>query len=268
MASRCFRPIPAFQQEDGTVSFSENAYSLRPLDVRCGKCVGCRMYTARSWAIRCAHEACLHVASSFVTLTFCDETVPLVERFGVVHRPFQLFMKRLRKDHDVRYFMCFEYGPTTLRPHFHALLFGVALPGPSLEEYWQVGNVRSTALSPARVAYTTGYTLKDSPAPRGSVPPYRRMSRRPGLGSEYFNRYRQDFLRGFAVWDGREASLPTFYRRKFTLEELEALDYSRWEREEFVPVEARIDRRDWDRQKVAEHVAEAKVRTFQRRDAL
>lgn len=44
-------------------------------------------------------------------------------------RYFQLFMKRLRKqlskysDEKIRYFCVSEYGPQTLRPHFHVLLF-------------------------------------------------------------------------------------------------------------------------------------------------
>ena len=38
---------------------------------------------------------------------------------------FQKFIKRLRKDYDIKYFACGEYGDKTLRPHFHAILFGV-----------------------------------------------------------------------------------------------------------------------------------------------
>lgn len=46
------------------------------------------------------------------------------------HRPFQLFMKRLRKKlhgRTVRYLMCGEYGEHTHRPHYHVILFGFSL---------------------------------------------------------------------------------------------------------------------------------------------
>ena len=45
-------------------------------------------------------------------------------------RDYQLFMKRLRKafpNDKIRFYAAGEYGPKTLRPHYHAILFGLHL---------------------------------------------------------------------------------------------------------------------------------------------
>lgn len=71
------------------------------------------------------HEAQMFDCSSFVTLTYDEAHVP--EDFGLHHRHFQLFMKKLRRTgREARFFMCGEYGEQNGRPHFHACLFGVS----------------------------------------------------------------------------------------------------------------------------------------------
>lgn len=86
--------------------------------------------------------------AEFITLTYAPEHLP--EGRTLVHRHFQLFMKRLRKrvaPQRFRFFMCGEYGkvcevcdlsrkrcqcvefrPTLGRPHYHAILFGYEFP--------------------------------------------------------------------------------------------------------------------------------------------
>lgn len=64
--------------------------------------------------------------------SFSQSSAVNIERVGVVYNPdFANFIKRLsinlkRKYHydkPLSYFYCSEYGPTTQRPHFHALFF-------------------------------------------------------------------------------------------------------------------------------------------------
>lgn len=262
--SPCYRPIPAFRRGDGSVSFSESADDVSSLRVRCGRCVGCRMITARSWAIRCWHESLLHDVSSFVTLTYNDDNCDSEKSLD--HRDCQLFIKRLRKRCDVRFFLCGEYGPRTLRPHYHALLFGVS-PELPLEDIWGLGFVTSELVTPARVSYVTGYVIKDSPVPKGRRKPYRQMSRRPGIGADFFERYRGDFRKDFAVWCGKEVALPVYYRRRMDPELLEELDFARFSRR-FDNIDETVDRMRPEREKVAELVAEARVDTFQERNAI
>ena len=69
------------------------------------------------------HEAQMHEANCFITLTYSDENLPPGGSLDVSH--FQKFCKRLRKTGATfRYFHCGEYGDETHRPHYHAAIFG------------------------------------------------------------------------------------------------------------------------------------------------
>lgn len=152
------------------------------LEIGCGRCEACRAQKARSWAIRCAHEAQLHTRSthtgtvsnnSFITLTYANAPDELVKR------DFQLFIKRLRKNTQkkIRYFQCGEYGSKQGRSHFHALLFGIDFhedriplhtPGPNtlygsatLDKAWQnQGYAYIGPLNFATASYVAGYAAK------------------------------------------------------------------------------------------------------------
>lgn len=108
---------------------SPNKLNHPELRLPCGQCVGCRLERSRQWALRCVHEASLHDSNLFVTLTYDDEHLP---EFNSLYYPdFQKFMKRLRKKfsrENIRFYMCGEYGETTLRPHYHVILFNFDLP--------------------------------------------------------------------------------------------------------------------------------------------
>lgn len=88
----------------------------------------CRLDYARQKAVRAEHELRLWAPthdSSFLSLTYSDEFLPAGNT--LVKRDLQLFMKRLRKERGdgVRFIACGEYGDTTLRPHYHIILFNV-----------------------------------------------------------------------------------------------------------------------------------------------
>lgn len=110
--------------------------------IPCGKCIGCRMEYSRQWANRCMLELQYHKSAYFVTLTYDEYFVPVsyyadkktgeaLPSFTLRKRDLQLFMKRLRfrfSDQKIRFFACGEYGPSTFRPHYHLILFGLELP--------------------------------------------------------------------------------------------------------------------------------------------
>ena len=124
--------------------YSEKSY-LNWKQIPCGHCDGCRIDRSRDWANRCMMELEYHKDAWFVTLTYNDQFVPKSwyadPATGEAHqsltlskRDWQLFMKRLRKAtvglpgcENIRFFMCGEYGPSTFRPHYHAILFGLHL---------------------------------------------------------------------------------------------------------------------------------------------
>ena len=106
------------------------------LDIPCGKCIGCRLKYSRDWANRCLCELQYHKYNYFLTLTYNDDCIPYgcdpktgeVTAPTLRYRDLQLFWKNLRNNgKDIRFFACSEYGPTTFRPHYHAIVFGLEL---------------------------------------------------------------------------------------------------------------------------------------------
>lgn len=143
----CYKPITAHQVYPGArVNFAGIG---KPLKLPCGGCIGCRAERSKSWAIRVMHEAQLHEANCFVTLTYAQDKLP--DNGKLYHPHFQQFMHKLRAacrrallapggnlrfptplpseegDREIkgpRYYMAGEYGEKHERPHFHAALFG------------------------------------------------------------------------------------------------------------------------------------------------
>lgn len=125
----CFSPILAWQLKvPGSKSriFFHYVPHTQEIKIPCGRCIGCRLEKSRQWAARCVFEATKHKDNCFITLTYSDENLP----FGKSLDPYHLekFWKRLRKklgpDHKIKYFAAGEYGETTKRPHYHAIVFG------------------------------------------------------------------------------------------------------------------------------------------------
>lgn len=86
-----------------TFNFSQADQSL-PVEIPCGRCIGCRLERARSWAIRILHEAKLHQHNHFVTFTYNDASLPSSVQGLPTLQPehFTRFMKRLRKWNEAR----------------------------------------------------------------------------------------------------------------------------------------------------------------------
>lgn len=164
------------------------------------------------------HEASLHEANCFVTLTYSDEHLPSDGSLRL--RDFQLFCKRLRKRlGPFRFFHCGEYGERLERPHYHACLFGidfadkVYLKGDGqfrlyrsdvLDSLWSLGYCCIGSVTFESAAYVARYVTKKVTGDaavehymRSSVdgevinlqPEYVTMSRRPGIASDWFRKY-------------------------------------------------------------------------------
>lgn len=203
------------------------------LDIPCGGCTGCRADSARAWALRCWLELQEHSSATFATLTYADEHLP--PRGSLRKDDLQRFWKRLRNAAFVRYFGCGEYGETTQRPHYHAIIYGLGPEMQDVLEYaWKLGHVRADAVSPASIAYVAGYTQKKLGVPgvyRWREPPFRVMSRNPGIGASAMRH--PGAWAEFAVdHRGRRMRVPRYYAEKFAeaadpqlLEELEFARY-------------------------------------------
>lgn len=200
--------------------------------------------------MRCVHESQMHDRNCFITLTYDNETVP--QDYSVKLRDWQLFMKRLRKHvgtNSIRFFACGEYGDKGNRPHYHALLFGYDFADKTLyrtnkngdrlyrsellNEIWGKGTLNEIGnVSYKSARYCAAYIVKKqlnlnqnpehyvrlSPVD-GHVyevaPEFAVMSRRPGLGTTWFEKFKQDaFPSDFLIVDGKRVKPPLFYLRK------------------------------------------------------
>lgn len=186
----------------------------QPLQVPCGKCVGCRVDRSRVWAVRMYHEASLHDRNCFVTLTYRDAP----EFISV--RDVQLFIKRLRRRFRVRYFATGEYGSVSHRAHYHLVVFGEDFRNgsysiddrlyghPYLDRAWGHGFVSVGDVSLASCMYVAGYATKKI----GDPDVFNIMSRRPGIGRGWVDRYWDDIRRTETiVIGGKEFPIPLRY---------------------------------------------------------
>ena len=239
----CYHPIRAYKTDHGVTFDANDKSALYPLDLPCGQCLGCRLKRASEWSLRISHEASQHKQNCFVTLTYDRDKLPV--RGSLDHRDWQLFFKRLRKHHApyrVRFYMCGEYGPQTFRPHYHACLFNIDFAdkkphgksksghlyykSATLENLWQLGHctvqplTRETADYCARyiMEKQTGETTKyerTDPA-TGEIyqlkPEYNCMSRKPGIGWLWFQRYSTDlYPHDFTIHNGKKVAIPRYY---------------------------------------------------------
>ena len=244
----CFRPITCWQPPDGgQVQFRE-LKDHREIEIPCGQCIGCRLTRQQMWSFRCLAEASLHEHNWFLTLTYAPEHLPA---YGALcHRHWQLFAKRVRKRlGPFRYLMCGEYGETTHRPHYHALVFGLDLPDVEpvsvrrghqvyrsrlIESMWRYGLSELGTVTAQSARYCAGYVLKSNKAPElldeqtGELidlpKPYGRMSLKPGLGDAWIRRfYPEVFAHGACYAQDSRHRIPD--RFKHILEDLDGEAY-------------------------------------------
>lgn len=217
------------------LSFSiREAYHDLPLTVPCGTCAGCKLDHARAWAVRVAHEAQMWQDNIFVTLTY-----RIMPPHGSLRpRDFTLFIKKLRKyflttdpPRYIRYLQAGEYG-TRGRPHHHAILFNCDFPDKTpfketspgnityrsriLEQLWHHGYSSIGTVTLQSAAYVARYTIKkQAPSSTTSlrIPEYITMSRRPGIGLRWLEKFATDVYPSdeIVTRDGHKTRPPRYY---------------------------------------------------------
>lgn len=251
----CYYPLTGYRSrvvnESGKRSIvfnpSDGFIDLKVV-VPCGQCIGCRLEYSRQWAVRCVHEAQMHDASAFITLTYNDESLPHDRSVSV--RELQLFFKRFRKaiaPLRIRFFACGEYGEKRQRPHYHACIFGYDFPdkipcgvnkqgdtlyrSSLLESVWTNGFSTIGNVSFETCAYVARYMMKkvkgkDTPdfyeivnEETGEISfqakEFCTMSRGGeigGIGASWFEMYgKSDANKDFITIRGKKMKLPKFY---------------------------------------------------------
>lgn len=205
------------------------------IDLPCGQCIECKLERSRQWAVRIVHESQLHPENSFITLTYAPKNMPFNSTLDL--SDFQLFMKRLRKansDRKIRFFHCGEYGEKKHRPHYHAIIFNLAFAdqqhyktsdagnklytSATLEKIWGLGFATVGPVTFETAAYCARYLMKKitgGPAENhyyGRKPEYTTMSRRRGIGYEWYQKFKSDvYPSDEVVMRGRAMKPPKFY---------------------------------------------------------
>lgn len=243
----CTRPKWGWTTPEGWTANPNKGARYPTQPIACGKCLGCRQDRAREWAIRIVHEAQMHECAWFVTLTYDNEHLPPFAslRLDDVTKD---FVKKLRNDNrgrEISYFVHGEYGPETMRPHYHMIIFGLPIDdlkrtqsaskgaqyqSAKITETWGRGFVTISEVTPANAAYACGYVVEkqtraeekellrrcDSTTgeERYVAPERLRVSTRPGVGKRWIAKYWRDVY----PWDnvivnGKPCKPPRYYDR-------------------------------------------------------
>lgn len=244
----CFGPLTGYYSAERnpvtgkrSIVFKKDEKALSGIPVRlpCGRCNGCRLERSRQWAMRCLHEAKLHKSNVFLTLTYDDKHLP--HDLSLDLAELSLFAKRLHnrllrsRGFGIRYYGCGEYGDLNGRPHYHLLVFGhdfedkvffsrgkregeILYQSAYLDDCWKLGMCTIGAVNFDSAAYVARYIMKKITGPMaddhymGRRPEGTVMSRRPGVGLDFCQRYADEIYSADSVIvNGREVPPPRFY---------------------------------------------------------
>lgn len=263
----CFNPLGAYRTENlngerltrngkNPVYFLKKGQQppgrcslLDTFELPCTKCIGCQLKRASDWATRCMHEYENHDEGCFLTLTYDRDnliTAVYPNSLPTLYKPdLQRFWKRLRqhiarkekRSVDIKYFACGEYGPTTGRPHYHAVLFGwqpndeTAIPNnpgttnpvfisETVNQLWTHGRVIIGSLTKASANYVARYCLKKLYG-EAALNEYRNTNREApfncmskGIGADFFEKYSGDFYPSDFLVDSEDyirKTIPRYY---------------------------------------------------------
>lgn len=264
-----------------SIVFNRNeGFQDMEVSLKCGQCIGCRLERSRQWAIRCLHEASLYEQNCFITLTYNDKNLPTDSSLNFPD--FQKFMKRFRKAYHhnpIRFFHCGEYGERFSRPHYHACIFNFDFPDRELvqqredgnyykseilESLWGKGHAIVGDVTFESAAYVARYITKkitgqdallhynDVNLATGEIirertPEYVTMSRRPGIGKAWIDKYlRNTYDNDRVVINGKAVTPPKYYDGQFELmhpDELARLKASRIQKAKAHEANNSLDRR-------------------------
>lgn len=240
-AKNGYRPArPVFRKPKNLVNYRE-------IQVPCGKCIGCRIARCKDWAARCWHESQQYSNNLFLTLSYAPEYLPVNAdgRPVVKVSDFQSFMKRFRQwqvrhgYESCRFYHCGEFGKKRGRPHYHALMFNCYVPdlkfykmsksgeplyySKIIQDLWGKGIVVIGSVTFKSAGYVARYCMKKEYCGKENLGPglseYATMSRRPGIGFTWFNKYKNQLLSiGFLNVPGKDGKyikvpVPKYYLR-------------------------------------------------------
>lgn len=207
------------------------------VEIPCNHCIDCKLKYSREWANRMMMELAYYEPSEcwFLTLTYDDDhlPIPINDETGEIYESkifkgtlsledLQKFWKRLRENiyreygirKRIRYYACGEYGGTTHRSHYHAILYGcpfvdvvpwvksksgnMLYTSKFLSDTWGKGIVTLSPVTWNTCAYTARYVLKKAGGltkqeyiDNYAKPEFVVMSRRPGIGRDFYEDHKK-----------------------------------------------------------------------------
>jgi hypothetical protein len=232
-----------------------DGYDDLEVQIPCGQCIGCRLERSRQWAVRCMLESSLYDENCFLTLTYDDDHLPPDRSLHVEHFQLFMKRLRKKFGSGIRFFHCGEYGDQFSRPHYHALIFNFDFPDKKphsknhdgtvlytsdlLSDLWPFGYVLIGAVTFESASYVARYVTKkitgkaakavddDGLLPyeqldplTGEVlslrPEYVTMSRRPGIGKPWLDKWQSDvYPNDYVVVNGKPTKPPKFFDSQY-----------------------------------------------------
>lgn len=195
------------------------------ITVPCGRCAACLSTKITDWTnrLRLAIER-RHGVAFFVTLTYDEDN----NTQNVSKDDVQKFIKRLRhRLPPFIYYLVSEYGPTTQRPHYHAIIIvdcELETVQEEVEQTWKHGFIEVSRCTEQRVTYMCNYHASKGNNIGGRSPTFVLMSK--GIGKEFITpqieqSYRSN-PRNYLSIDGTRYHLPRYYRDKLYDDDMKA----------------------------------------------
>ncbi len=220
------------------------------------------------------HEAQMNDANAFITLTYEDDQLPPGSSLQV--SDWQKFAKRVRKQvGPFRFLHCGEYGDQNGRPHYHACIFGLDFTedkqpwknelytSETLTQLWGMGHVVAGPLTFESAAYVARYVMKKITGPmaekhyEGRKPEYSTMSRRPGIGQTWFEKFCSEvYPSDQVVSRGRIMKPPRYYDKLLEKKDEEQYLHIVKKRKEELP---RGPERSYEKLRMKETVLEGRL---------
>jgi len=177
----------------------------------------------------------------FITLTYNERNIPRTKDgyTYVSKQDAQKFVKRLRHrmgmPKDFKYYLASEYGPTTMRPHYHAILFNLTTDDEMkarklIARSWSItdkskninslGFIQVEKVNENRIAYVTGYCMDKDKNVHSNKKVFSIMSK--GLGKAYLDSaervswHKDKPLENmyYPIENGKKLALPRYYKEK------------------------------------------------------
>lgn len=202
-----------------------DADQISKIPVPCGRCPTCIERRTNQMVLRLTEQEKISTNAIFATLTYANEHCPITKNgFATLRKSdVQKFFKRLRfntQNIDIKYYVVGEYGTTTRRPHYHAIIFNATET--QITMAWGLGGTHYGKLTTNSIAYTCKYMAKQNVHRKqhgrdDRLPEFSLSSQ--GLGKNYIDKrgnwHKDDLNRNYAVIPGNiKVPLPRYFKEK------------------------------------------------------